>query len=466
MFVGRAKELDKLNQLYQSEDFQFIVFYGRRRVGKTTLIKEFVKNKDSIYYMAVEGTQTENLIGLSSAVLGSSISHAMPSFADFQALFDYIDAHLCNERNILVIDEYPYLAASYPAISSLLQQHIDLRWKDSRLFLILCGSSMSFMEHQVISYKSPLYGRRTAQFKIHPFTYFEAAQMLTDYPKEERALLYGVTGGIPEYLSRLDHSQSVDNNIISLFFQESGRLFEEPSNLLKQELKAPASYHSIITAIAGGASRVNEISAKTGLESSGCSNQLLSLIDLGIVKREYPITESENSRRTIYRIEDDMFRFWYRFVRPNGSGIVQNLGEFIYETQVKPQLNDFLSETFEKMCRQYLYTPHVFSNLRIPCGNYGRWWGTNPVKRCQEEIDIMGISSGGAASRAFMAECKWRNEPVDIDVILKLIERGELFSYSDKEYAVFSKNGFTQSALSYAEEHRINLYSFTDWGSL
>lgn len=463
MFVGRSKELDKMNQLYQKNDFQFIVFYGRRRVGKTTLIQEFIKNKSAIYYMAVEGTQTENLIGLSKTVLSTSFSDTMPSFSSFQNLFDYIDAHLCKERNILVIDEYPYLAASYPAISSLLQQHIDQCWRNSQLFLILCGSSMSFMEHQVLGYKSPLYGRRTAQFKIRPFTYFEAEQMLLHYTKEERVLLYGITNGIPEYLSRLDKDLNADENIINLFFQESGRLFEEPSNLLKQELRSPASYHSIITAIAGGASRMNEIATKTGLESSGCSNQLTSLIELGIVKRDYPITESESSRKTIYRIEDDMFRFWYRFVRPNGSGIAQNLGETIYEMSVKPQLNDFLAATFEKICRQYLYLPEIFSSLQIPCGNYGRWWGSNPAKKSQEEIDIMGLSSDINSAGAFFAECKWRNELIDTDTILKLIERGELFSYPEKEYAVFAKIGFTQAALTYAETHKIHLYNFSDW---
>ena len=179
MFVGRDRELKKLETLYEQREFQFVIFYGRRRVGKTTLMNEFLKDKKSVYYMAVEGTKSGNL------------------------------------------------AASYPAISSMIQSHIDHCWKESCLFFILCGSSMSFMEEQVLGYKSPLYGRRTAQFKIHPFTYFEAKEMLSSYTNEEQAVLYGVTGGIPE--------------------------FDEPSNLLKQELRDPATYHSIISAIAGGA---------------------------------------------------------------------------------------------------------------------------------------------------------------------------------------------------------------------
>lgn len=150
MFVGRSKELKKLQKLYESELFEFVVFYGRRRVGKTTLINEFIKDKKAIYYMSVEGTRKENLTGFSKALLSHSHG-ASPQFPDFESLLGYIDQLAASgERIIIAIDEFPYLAASYPAISSMLQSHIDLHWKNSRLFLILCGSSMSFMEEQVL----------------------------------------------------------------------------------------------------------------------------------------------------------------------------------------------------------------------------------------------------------------------------------------------------------------------------
>ena len=248
MFIGRSRELNKLNALYNSNQFEFAVFYGRRRVGKTMLINEFIERKKAVYYMAVEGTKKENLTGLSKAFLQDSLA-PLSQFGDYEDLLAYIDQlALTGERYIIAIDEFPYLAASYPVISSLLQKHIDHCWKNSNLFLILCGSSMSFMEEQVLGYKSPLYGRRTAQFKIHPFTFFEARQMLAAFTSEEQAVLYGVTGGIPEYLSRINPRISLDKNLIELFFDESGRLFEEPVNLLKQELREPATYHSIILA--------------------------------------------------------------------------------------------------------------------------------------------------------------------------------------------------------------------------
>ncbi|MFI3171522.1 MAG: ATP-binding protein [Eubacteriales bacterium] len=462
MFFGREKEFQKLESLYASNQFEFVVFYGRRRVGKTTLITEFLKDKKAAYFMSIEGTKRENLRGLSLAILSlenSNVADAL-AFQEFEDLLSYVDQLArTGERIVIAIDEYPYLATSYPAISSMIQSHVDQCWKDSNLFLVLCGSSMSFMEEQVLGYKSPLYGRRTAQFKLRPFTFFESKEMYVNYSSEEQALLYGVTGGIPEYLSRVNPKLSVDENIIRLFFEESGRLFEEPSNLIKQELKEPASYHSIISAIASGASRMNEIATKTGLESSGCSSQITTLIALGIVKKEYPITDAPTSRKTIYRLQDSMFLFWYRFVRPNISNIMRGMGGMIYETQVKPQLNDFMGEVFEEMCQQYLYIPEVFVTLPFTLGNVGRWWGTNKAKKQQEEIDIMSCDN----DNAFMCECKWRNEIQGVEVIETLLRRGEIFAYPNKYYCIFAKRGFTDAAIARAEEvSNLKLVSFDD----
>ncbi len=409
--------------------------------------------------MSVEGTRKENLTGFSKALLSHSHG-ASPLFPNFESLLGYIDQLAASgERIIIAIDEFPYLAASYPAISSMLQSHIDLHWKNSRLFLILCGSSMSFMEEQVLGYKSPLYGRRTAQFKLHPFTFFEARKMLLGFSPEEQAILYDVTGGIPEYLSRISQKQTMDENILELFFDESRRLFEEPVNLLKQELREPASYHSIISAVARGASRINEIATKTGLETSGCSNQIASLIALGIIRRETPITEGASSRKTIYRLKDSMFLFWYCFVRPNMSGIIQNAGETIYEHIVKLNMSNYMGRIFENICQQYLYHPQVYATLPFLPGNIGRWWGTDPVKKRQEKIDIMAIQD----THALLAECKWRNAPVNQEILEQLVDKGRLFHYDKISYFLFSKTGFTEDVLKYNEtDSSLYLVSFED----
>ncbi len=459
MFVGRERELNKLNNMYESSQFEFAVLYGRRRVGKTTLIREFMNEKQGVYYVAVEGTRKENLNGLSKALLlQKDLQKSTAEFQDYEALLDYIDTiAISGQRVIIAIDEYPYLAASYPAISSMLQSHIDGCWKNSRIFLILCGSSMSFMEEQVLGYKSPLYGRRTAQFKIHPFTFFESRRMLMDFSAEDQAVLYGVTGGIPEYLSRINERYSLDENVIQLFFEESGRLFEEPVNLMKQELKEPMTYHSIVSAIAGGASKLNEIATKTGLETSGCSNQISSLIALGIVRREVPVTEPVTSRKTLYCLEDSMFLFWYRFVRPNISSISRGVGEQVYRTLVLPQLNDFMGHIFEEICKQYLYLPDIYSRLPFTIGDVGRWWGNNPRMKRQEEIDLMSVLD----KQAIFGECKWKNEKVGVNVLETLQERGELFAYQDKYYYIFSKSGFDDELILSAKQlQNVTLVSF------
>lgn len=271
--------------------------------------------------------------------------------------------------------------------------------------------------------------------------------MLQGYPGEEQAVLYGVTGGIPEYLSHIHRELSMHENITQLFFEESGRLFEEPLNLMKQELREPMTYHSIISAIAGGASRLNEIATKTGLESSGCSNQLVSLISLGIVKKETPVTEPQTSRKTIYRLADSMYLFWYRFVRPNTSGIIRGAGQRIYESQVLPGLNDFMGQVFEEICIQYLFQPSVYAGLLFPTGKIGRWWGNNPGTKRQEEIDLMAVFE----NQALFGECKWRNEKTDAGVVKRLLERADMFAYRRKQIFVFSKSGFTQDAIDAAK---------------
>lgn len=459
MFIGRKQELNSLEERYASDRFEFVVIYGRRRVGKTTLIRKFAQDKDCIFYMAVEGTGRENLAGLSQAVLNrGDLLNTEASFASFSALLDYIDRLCKEERLLLVIDEYPYLAASYPAISSLIQKHIDMCWKDSRMFLILCGSSMSFMERQVLGYKSPLYGRRTMQCRLKPFTFFEAAGMLSSWNKEEAALLYGITGGIPDYLRRLDVSCSAKENIRRMFFRESGHLYEEPVNLLKQELHEPASYHSILAAIAFGACKINEIAQKTGMETSGCSNKLTSLITLGIVRREVPVTEKESGRRTQYRLEDGMYQFWYRFVRPNQGSISMGLGDVVFDRLVEPQLPDYMGHVFEDICRQYLCRPEVCMSFPFLYTKVGRWWGNNPYEKRQEEIDLAAVGENAV----LLGECKWRNENVSLKTVQTLLRRGRLFQYEKKVYCIFSKSGFDTAAAELAQENGVYMISFAD----
>jgi len=451
MFVGRKNELESLNKNYMKASFQFPVIYGRRRVGKTTLINEFCKDKKTVYFVAVQSTAKENLEILSAQILSvlspNSPKNPFPSFRD---AVEYVFERAKNERIILAIDEYPYLAGSDEALSSILQAAIDRHQSESRLFLILCGSSMSFMERQVLGYKSPLYGRRTAQYKLLPFNYIESAEMLRGFSNEEKIVLYGVTGGIPEYLFRVDGNLSLRENVFNLFFDPSGRLFEEPSNLLKQELRIPDTYNAIITAIAGGSSRLNEVATKVGIESSQCSKMLATLISLGLVRKEFPVTESI-SRKTIYVLDDWMFVFWYRFVYPELSRVTAGLGEVVCEEVFKEQLNSHTGYVFEECAKQYMWQALREGKTAFSFKRIGRWWGSNPKERREEEIDFIAFSG----ERAVFGECKWKNSPIGIDVLDDLIKKSLLLTeFKDTHYALFSRNGFTDALTNRAAEHK------------
>lgn len=461
MFYGRKKELCELEKMYSSGKFEFAVFYGRRRVGKTTLINEFCKDKKVIFFTGAETTSDENLKLFSNAIFETLTENPQTeaTFSSFDKLFSFLDSYCQNDRLILVIDEYPYLAKSENSISSILQKHIDHNWKDSNLFLILSGSSMSFMENQVLGYKSPIYGRRTAQFKIKPFTFFEAKNMCSSFSKEEQALFYGITWGIPEYLKHIDSKLSLDENIRNLFFSENGRLFEEPSNLLKQEMRNPASYNSIISAIANGATKLNEISDKTKIESGAASNLIQSLIELGIVKREVPATEKENSRKSIYLLEDSFFHFWYKFVSKNISNISRGIGSLVYEKFVKNDLNVFMGKIFEEICLQFLFTEKGLETLPFLPQKIGRWWGSNPKLKREEEIDILGFDD----ENVLLCECKWNNQKVEKSVLDDLIEQGNLFSQINKYFFVFSKSGFSSGCQEKANSmENVKLISFAE----
>ena len=460
MFIGRTAELAKLNKMYSSGKFECAIIYGRRRVGKTTLIKEFIKDKKAIYFMAREAEGQVNLIGFSNDVYSVTAKELAKNafFADWDSAFGYISQIAKESRLILAIDEYPYLAGGYRSISSIIQSYIDAHWKDSKLFLILCGSSMSFMEQQVLAYKSPLYGRRTAQFKVLPFDFFASLPFLEAFRKTEQAVLYGVTGGVPEYLNRIDPVKSVEENITDLFLAPSGHFFEEPSNLLKQELREPATYNGIIEAIAGGASRLNEISTKNAMESNKCAKYLKALISLGIVKKEFPVTET-SSKKSIYLLDDMMFRFWYRFVFPNISGIVSGLGPSLYRHEVVENLSAYMGLVFEEICKQYLLAEAAKDALPFFTATIGRWWGNNPKEKRQEEIDIMAYRRNDA----LFCECKWTNAPVGIDVLYDLIAKSELFAYDQKWYWLFAKTGFTDRLQRVAAQRGdVRLICFAD----
>ena len=459
MFIGREREITALDKLYNSNKFEFAVIYGRRRVGKTALINHFIDDKESIYFMGVESNEKQNLENFSKSIIEySSGIEAENSFLSFQDALEYVFKLSERKRLILVIDEYPYVARSSKSLASTLQLLID-KYKDtSKLMLILCGSSMSYMEDEVLAYKSPLYGRRTAQMKIFPFSFDEACRYLKNYSDEDKALAYGIVGGTPQYLLQIDDRLSIEDNIKNTYLNPISFLYEEPTNLLKQEVREPAIYMAIITAIAVGASRMSDISNKVGEDSNICANYLKSLINLGIIKKETPYGE-KSSRKSIYSIKDNMFRFWYRFVPGNNSIIMRGAADIVYK-RIEPQLSEYMGAVFEEICKQYLWNLLLNGNSPVEFSELGRWWGNDPIEKKQTEIDIMGEQD---KKTALFGECKWINEKVDLGVLETLIKRSNLFSYVNVHLYLFSKSGFTKGCIDKANElGNVSLVTYSD----
>lgn len=463
MFIGRKYELDELEKLYRKASFELPVVYGRRRVGKSKLLQKFTQGKATIFFTAIESNSSKNLELLSAAIWNMLMPGipSLPTFQSYESAFDRIIDIANRQKVVFVIDEYPYLAAAEKSISSLLQSYIDHRFSETNMMLILCGSSMNFMENQVLGYQSPLYGRRTAQFKILPLDYLESAQFVPQYTDEEKAIVYGITGGVPKYLELIDPSLTLKENIIELFLKPNGYLYEEPYNLLKQELREPANYNAIIEAVATGASKLNEISTKTHMDTANLSVCLRTLIALGIIRKETALTEESNRKKTLYSLADYMFRFWYRFIPNHAFMISSGDAEAIYDGCVKPVLHDFMGAIYEEMCRQYLQKLNRCNLLPFKLQKLGRWWGNNPIRRCEMELDIVGINEDMRSS--LYGECKFRNEPMEKEIMDELLERSMIFTkYPVKHYALFSKAGFRENLREAAQEKGILLVTLAE----
>lgn len=460
MFHCRERELWELNKRYTKEKFECVVIYGRRRVGKTALINEFCKEKPCIFFSALNASAEENLAALSKAIYEKEHTDAVtaPVYHSYAAAFTEITRMSEKERVVFVIDEYPYLAKAEPSVSSRLQHMIDHTWQNGKLFLILCGSSMSFMEYQVLGYESPLYGRRTAQFKIQALTYKEMTAFIPKLNVEQQALLYGITGGIPHYINKLEVENDIDEALQENLFNSAGYLYEEPENLLKQELREPAMYNSVITAIAGGASKANEIAAKAGMESNVCAKYLKVLLELGIIKKETPVMEKQG-KKIVYMIGDNFFRFWYRFVQKNVSAIQSGRISNVYEAAIKKHFADYMGLVFEFMCRDYLL--RYEENLPILLSEVGQWWGTDARKKKEIQIDIVGTPVEG--KEYIIGSCKYKKEAVGVDELELLKEYAAVFGYGTTyHYYIFSKSGFTENLRKLGEQGEVRLVTLEE----
>ncbi|WP_022795961.1 ATP-binding protein [Bavariicoccus seileri] len=406
MFFGREKELESLERMYKKNTFQMAVVYGRRRIGKTFLLNEFIKDKNSLYLPAEEVNDSLNLQNF-SRLLGKKlgISH-FPTVENWKALFLLIKEQLGQEHLIIVIDEYPYAASANKSLNSILQHVIDYDFKDTNIFLILCGSSISFMENQVLGEKSPLFGRRTGQLKIRPLDYYDSAQFYPDASDEDKIKYYACIGGTPYYLSLIDQRLSFEENLRDLYFEINGYLNNEGILLMKQEFREPANYNAVLQAIASGSNKLNEIAQFTKLENSLISKYLITLQEMNYIERVVPFGSNPLKGKTSqYKISENFIAFWYRYILSVRTEIERGNGDIYFKLAIE-NLSDFIGPIFEDVSRQYLRRVNGQGKLPFVAKSFGKWWGKDRAGKVQE-VDVVVESVTG--KELLVGECKWRN---------------------------------------------------------
>ncbi|WP_178917824.1 ATP-binding protein [Natronomonas gomsonensis] len=434
-FYDREAELNALETTFESPGHGFQVVYGRRRVGKTELLKKFCRDRPHVYFLAAqeaEHRQREKFVDQ----IAAHFDDRVPRIDDWDEAFDYLGEKLSAEQCIVVIDEFPYLIAENDSLPSYIQSFIDEQLQHTDSMLVVCGSSVSTMESDVLGHESPLYGRRTGQIDLQPFS-FQQAREAIGYDLTDAIRSYAITGGTPMYLTLFDYTTSLGENIQTHILTRTAMLYNEPEFLLRTELRNPARYLSILEAIATGHTTPKEIAGATGIDSGPLSKYLQTLRRLRLIDREVPVTASaKQSKRSRYHVADEFLRFWFRFVEPNRSSIEEAPG-IVYDGTIKPNLPDHVATTFEDVCQEAIWEAIRRTELDS-YSEVGRWWYG------EDEIDIVGLAPDD--DRLLLAECKWTSEPVGHALVSQLREKAEHVRWGPdnrtEEFAVFSKSGF------------------------
>lgn len=458
MFIGREKELKFLQEKYEEKKGQLIVLYGRRRVGKTETLREFCKDKPHMFYSCTQSTDRVQLAKFSSQLLREDIParRYISEFEDWEKAFRAIsDLPYGEKKKLIVIDEFPYMCRGNSSIPSILQNLWDAELKNQNVMIILCGSSMSFIEKELLADKNPLYGRATGIYKMQEMGFYDAVRFFPDYSEKDKILTYAVLGGIPHYLIQFDPTLDLAANIKRNILTKGSVLYSEVDFLLHQELRETPIYNSIIEAVALGNTKLNDISQKSLVEDTAkTSVYLRNLIELGIVEREFSvdvgIKEKANVNRGTYRLTDNFFRFWYAFGFSNLSQLEDGDVDGVYEYIIEPALHEFASLSFEDVCREFVRELQKKNALPFRYVKMGRWTGKttvrdksveNGMRVAETEIDLLGI--GRDAKEYLVGECKFKHSPFSyseyLDTVAKLSPQK---SKAQFYYALFSESGF------------------------
>lgn len=441
MFIGRGDELRALNTVLGRPGFQMAVIYGRRRVGKTTLINQFMSSSGckGVSYVATQRDEDDLVEMLGDAVLSSLAEDLQGTvhFDSFESIFDFLARAAAQERIVFCIDEYPYLAQECRYMNSLIQKYADHEWKGTQLYLILCGSLVSFMREEVLSESAPLHGRATLELQVRPMGYKDAADFVPGYDYEDKAIVYGLTGGVPKYLEQFDDSKTLDDNIVDQFFSSGGYFSEEQiQTLVTGDRANPTAFNSIVESIATGHTKYGEIASDVG--SADINYYLKALVTAGLLEKRM------SGRRPYYQLADGMVEFWFKYVSRAASFVNAGRGRAYYEARVRPHLHDHMGKCFEEMARQYLFATMGTDRMPVFATEVTEYQNTFRTERGdlkQVEIDLLGRDG---RQIVLAGECKFRNQAFDETQYREFAEKVSYLPATNPHLVVFSLGGFTE----------------------
>ncbi len=441
MFVDRRRELKRLDEAWASDQAELWVVYGRRRVGKTALLRHMLADRPHVYWVATLSSDDMLRRDFADALARKPDGDGTPvgvHFDSWEAGF-LAAGRMAQERRVaLVIDEYPYLVDSAAGVSSVLQKVWDEHLMHGRLMLILCGSSMGMMERETLDYGAPLYGRRTGHLKLGPLPAGAVKAFAPRWNPGEHVTAFATLGGIPAYLRLLNDGESLINNLDRHVLDPDGLLHREPEFLLRQELQDPRNYFAVLQAVAGGRTRLNDIAQAVGMPGTSANRYLTTLRELGLVERSVPVTETRpaKSRRGIYRVSDPFLRFWFRFVGPRRT-LLEAGRTAAVRREVEEGLPQFVGPTFEQLCRDWLAAAQDVGGEVGPLERIGSWWQRD------HEIDVVGVGRESLV----VGECKWSVRPIGVSVLADLERASEPLTAKEQPMRVrqllFSRSGFT-----------------------
>lgn len=437
-FKGRVSELNILQRKFDSDEFQMVVLYGRRRIGKTELMNEFMRRQKCkcISFTAVEQSEKELLSIMTETILDSLAPEmiGMVEFPSFEKLFEFIGNKAKDERIIFFIDEYPYLAKQCPYIQSVLQKITGSVWKESKLYFVLCGSLVAFMKDEVLAETAPLHGRATLELKLKPFNYLDTAEFVPEYSPEEKAIVYGLTNGVAKYIEQFNDSKSLEENIVNEYFTFGGYFTaEQIKTVITNDKQNPALYNSIVSAIATGHTRNNEIASYVGMDDITYPLKVLQKAE---------IIEKRIAKKTYYVLNDSMLVFWFKYANRAISLINAGKGERYYLNNVAENLHDYMGSVFEKMCKEYLFMKAGEDGFPIvtEIDNYQQSVLDSEGKLKQIEIDILGVEGKDVK---IIGECKFQNEKIDKITFEDFIDKTRHIKAKKPLLCFFSLSGFS-----------------------